>query len=129
MSKARNAIDQFILARLDKDNVAPSPEADRITLLRRLSLDLIGLPPTPEEVDKFLADKSTDAYERQVERLLKSPHYGERWGRWWLDAATPVDALTNLLRPFPSARMAAHPVSTRVNKVAVNEPGLIEPVV
>ncbi|HEX7862348.1 MAG TPA: PSD1 and planctomycete cytochrome C domain-containing protein [Verrucomicrobiae bacterium] len=91
-SKARNAIDQFIFARLDKDNVAPSPEADRITLLRRLSLDLIGLPPTPEEVDKFLADKSTDAYERQVERLLKSPHYGERWGRWWLDAARYGDS-------------------------------------
>jgi len=70
----------------------PSPEADKVTLLRRLSLDLIGLPPTPEEVDAFLADKSRDAYRAQVERLLKSPHYGERWGRVWLDAARYADS-------------------------------------
>ena len=76
-----NPIDRFILARLEKEGLAPSPEADRVTLLRRLSLDLIGLPPTPEEVDAFLADKSPDAYEKQVDRLLASPHYGERWGR------------------------------------------------
>ena len=88
----RNAIDVFVLARLKQEGLAPSPEADRVTLLRRLSLDLIGLPPSVEEVDAFLADDSPEAYERQVERLLKSPHYGERWGRHWLDAARYADS-------------------------------------
>jgi mono/diheme cytochrome c family protein len=89
---ARNAIDKFILARLEKEELTPSLEADRVTLLRRLSLDLIGLPPTVEEVDAFLLDNRPDAYEQQVERLLKSPHYGERWGRHWLDAARYADS-------------------------------------
>jgi mono/diheme cytochrome c family protein len=88
----RTPIDQFILARLEKEGLAPAPEADKVTLLRRLSLDLIGLPPTPEEVDTFLADKSPDAYEKQVERLLASPQYGERWGRHWLDLARYADS-------------------------------------
>ncbi|MSU20817.1 MAG: DUF1549 domain-containing protein [Pedosphaera sp.] len=88
----RNSIDNFILARLHKEELKPSPEADRIALLRRLSLDLIGLPPTIVEVDSFLADNSKDAYEKQVERLLNSPHYGERWGRHWLDAARYADS-------------------------------------
>ena len=88
----RTPIDQFILARLEKEKLAPSPEADKTTLLRRLSLDLIGLPPSIAEVDAFLADKSKDAYEKQVERLLASPHYGERWGRLWLDAARYADS-------------------------------------
>jgi len=88
----RTPVDQFILARLDKDKLKPSPEADKVTLLRRLSLDLVGLPPTVEEVDAFLADSSSDAYEKQVERLLRSPHYGERWGRIWLDAARYADS-------------------------------------
>ncbi|MEW6157933.1 MAG: PSD1 and planctomycete cytochrome C domain-containing protein, partial [Verrucomicrobiota bacterium] len=88
----RNPIDQFILARLEKEKLQPAPEADRITLLRRLSLDLIGLPPTLAEVDAFLADRSEDAYDKQVERLLNSPHYGERWGRHWLDAARYADS-------------------------------------
>jgi len=88
----RTPIDNFVLARLEKEGLKPSPEADRVTLLRRLSLDLIGLPPTIGEVDAFLADKSPDAYEKQVERLLKSPHYGERWGRHWLDAARYADS-------------------------------------
>ncbi len=88
----RNPIDAFVLARLEKEKLQPSPEADRITLLRRLSLDLTGLPPTPEEVDAFLNDKSPDAYSKQVERLLNSPHYGERWGRHWLDAARYADS-------------------------------------
>jgi hypothetical protein len=70
----------------------PSPEADKITLLRRLYLDLIGLPPTPKEVDDFLSDTSENAYEKQVEQLLNSPHYGERWGRHWLDAARYADS-------------------------------------
>jgi mono/diheme cytochrome c family protein len=88
----RNQIDAFILARLEKESLKPSPEADKITLLRRLSLDLIGLPPSPEEVDAFLADKSPQAYVKQVERLLASPHYGERWARHWLDAARYADS-------------------------------------
>ncbi|HKA08089.1 MAG TPA: DUF1549 domain-containing protein, partial [Gemmataceae bacterium] len=88
----RTPIDAFILARLDKEGLKPSPEADRITLLRRLHLDLTGLPPTIAEDDAFLADKSSDAYEKAVERLLRSPHYGERWGRHWLDAARYADS-------------------------------------
>jgi mono/diheme cytochrome c family protein len=88
----RSPADQFILARLERDGLKPSTEADKVTLLRRLSLDLIGLPPTPAEVDAFLADQSKDAYEKQVERLLASPHYGERWGRHWLDAARYADS-------------------------------------
>jgi hypothetical protein len=88
----RNEIDRFILARLEQEGLKPSAEADRVTLLRRLSLDLIGLPPSPEEVDSFVADQSPDAYEKQVDRLLASPHYGERWGRHWLDAARYADS-------------------------------------
>jgi hypothetical protein len=88
----RNPIDNFILAKLEKENLAPAPEADKTTLLRRLSLDLIGLPPTPEEVDAFLKDPSPKAYEKQVERLLSSSHYGERWARHWLDAARYADS-------------------------------------
>jgi mono/diheme cytochrome c family protein len=89
---ARSPVDNFILAKLEQEKLKPSPEAERVTLLRRLSLDLIGLPPTLAEVDAFLADKSKDAYEKQVERLLASPHYGERWGRHWLDAARYADS-------------------------------------
>lgn len=88
----RNPIDAFIVERLEKEKLQPSPEADKATLLRRLSLDLIGLPPTIEEVDAFLADRTPDAYDKQVERLLASPHYGERWGRQWLDAARYADS-------------------------------------
>ncbi len=83
----QNAIDRFILARLEREGLAPSPEADRVTLLRRVTLDLTGLPPTPEEVDAFLADMAPDAYERVVDRLLRSPRYGEHMARFWLDAA------------------------------------------
>jgi mono/diheme cytochrome c family protein len=88
----RTPIDNFILAKLEKEKLRPSPETDKVSLLRRLSLDLIGLPPTIAELDAFLADKSKDAYEKQVERLLASPHYGERWGRHWLDAARYADS-------------------------------------
>jgi hypothetical protein len=88
----KNPIDAFIRARLEREGLSPAPEAGRETLLRRLSLDLIGLPPTPEEIDAFLADKSANAYEKQVDRLLASPHYGERWGRHWLDAARYADS-------------------------------------
>jgi hypothetical protein len=88
----RNPIDAFILARLEKEGLSPAPEADRETLLRRLSLDLVGLPPKLAELDAFLADKHPDAYQTQVTRLLDSPHYGERWGRIWLDAARYADS-------------------------------------
>ncbi len=87
-----NPIDRFILARLEKEGLNPAPEADRTTLLRRVSLDLTGLPPTPEEVDAFVNDHSPKAYEKQVDRLLASPHYGEKWGRHWLDAARYADS-------------------------------------
>jgi hypothetical protein len=80
-----NPVDHFILDRLAKDQLSPAPPADRRTLIRRLSFDLIGLPPTPQEVDAFVADPLPDAYERLVERLLASPHFGERWARHWLD--------------------------------------------
>lgn len=85
-------VDAFIRARLAQDGIASSPEADRATLLRRLCLDLAGLPPSVEEVDAFVRDAAPGAWERQVERLLASPHYGERWGRWWLDAARYADS-------------------------------------
>ncbi len=87
----RNPIDYFILARLEAEGLKPSPEADRYTLVRRLYLDLIGLPPTPEETEAFVNDKSPDAYEKLVDRLLASPHYGERWARRWLDLARYAD--------------------------------------
>src|SRR5581483_1374416 len=88
----RNPLHRFILARLEKEKIAPSPEADRVTLLRRVSLDLTGLPPTPQEVEDFVKDDRPDAYERLVDRLLASPHYGERWGRHWLDLARYADS-------------------------------------
>lgn len=87
----RNPIDAFVLARLEKEGLSPSPEAPKETLIRRLSLDLIGLPPTPQEVEAFVADKCPDAYEKLVDRLLASPHYGERWARPWLDLARYAD--------------------------------------
>ncbi len=89
---SRNAIDRFVLVRLEKEKIIPSPEADRVTLIRRLSLDLVGLPPSPAEVDSFVSDRSLNAYEKLVERLLASPHYGERWGRVWLDVARYADS-------------------------------------
>jgi hypothetical protein len=80
-----NDLDAFILADLRKNGLKPAPEADRQTLIRRLSFDLLGLPPSPTEIQEFVADPASDAYERLVDRLLSSPHYGERWGRHWLD--------------------------------------------
>ncbi len=88
----RNPIDAFVLGRLRQEHLAPSPEADRPTLLRRLNLDLLGLPPTPEEVDRFVSDQEPAAFERVVDRLLASPHFGERWARHWLDVARYADS-------------------------------------
>ncbi len=87
----RNPVDQFILARLEQEKLKPAPEADRRTLARRLSLDLTGLPPKPEEVEAFVNDKSPDAYEKLVDHYLASPHWGEHRGRYWLDAARYAD--------------------------------------
>jgi mono/diheme cytochrome c family protein len=91
-SAIRNPIDAFVLARLRKEGLKPSPEADRVTLIRRVTLDLTGLPPTPREVDAFLADRSPNAYEKVVDRLLANPHYGERMALPWLDAARYADS-------------------------------------
>ena len=87
----RNPIDNFVLARLEREGLKPSPEADKATLLRRVTFDLTGLPPTPAKLDSFLADKSPDAYEKRVDQLLKSPHYGEKMAMEWLDLARYSD--------------------------------------
>ena len=88
----RNPIDAFVLARLEKEKITPSPEADRRTLIRRLSLDLLGLPPKPEQIKAFLEDNRSEAYEERVVHLLGSPHFGELWGRHWLDLARYADS-------------------------------------
>ena len=88
----RNPIDRFTLARLDRENTRPSPEADKITLLRRVHFDLVGLPPSPDQVAAFLSDAGPRAYEKVVDELLRSPHYGEKWAMHWLDAARYADS-------------------------------------
>ena len=90
--RVRSPVDRFIVARLEREGLNLSPEADRVTLLRRLHLDLTGLPPSPSDVDHFLADKTSGAWDRVVSSLLASPHHGERWGRHWLDAARYADS-------------------------------------
>ena len=101
--RARNPIDAFLLAELERRNLNFSPDADRVKLIRRATFDLIGLPPTPEEVKEFLGDTSPQAYENVIDRLLRSPHYGERWGRHWLDLAGYADSegvlSTDTVRP------------------------------
>jgi hypothetical protein len=91
--RVRSPVDAFLLAKLEAKGLGFAPDADRGTLIRRVSLDLLGLPPSPEEVDAFVADKRSDAFERLVDRLLASPHFGERWGRHWLDGAGYSDIL------------------------------------
>ena len=91
----QSAIDRFVLARLDQKGLAPSSPADKLTLLRRATFDLTGLPPTEEEIAEFVADDSPEAFERVVSRLLGSPRYGERWGRHWLDVARYADSTGN----------------------------------
>ncbi len=92
VDRVRSPVDRFIVARLEREGLNLSPEADRVTLLRRLHLDLTGLPPTPSDVDHFLADKTPGSWDRVVSSLLASPHHGERWGRHWLDAARYADS-------------------------------------
>jgi hypothetical protein len=107
--EAANPIDAFLLARLEAAGLTYRAEADRRTLLRRATYDLTGLPPTPAETAAFLADRAPNAFEKVVDRLLASPHYGERWGRHWLDLARysdtvgMVDAGRNLQAWFPYA--------------------------
>src|SRR6185503_6917707 len=106
----RNEIDRFILSRLEKEGLAPVGPADRRTLLRRATLDLIGVPPTAEEIQAFENDKSSDAFAKVVDRLLASPQYGERWGRLWLDVARygeddyrSLDPMGRGFAPYPHA--------------------------
>jgi hypothetical protein len=87
----QNAIDRFVFKRLEQHQIQPAPEAARSTLIRRVYLDVLGLPPTVDELDRFLADESANAYSDMVDRALASPHYGERWGRHWLDQARYAD--------------------------------------
>ncbi|MCA9216082.1 MAG: PSD1 domain-containing protein [Planctomycetales bacterium] len=87
-----NEVDFFILAELERNRLRPAPSADNRTLIRRATFDLLGLPPTPDEIDAFLRDEDPDAYEKLIERLLDSPRYGERWGRFWLDVARYADS-------------------------------------
>ncbi|MSU57464.1 MAG: DUF1553 domain-containing protein [Pedosphaera sp.] len=87
----KTSVDNFVLAKLEQKKLKPAPAADRRTLIRRVTYDLIGLPPTPDEVEAFVKDARPDAYARLVDRLLASPHYGERWGRYWLDLARYAD--------------------------------------
>ena len=87
----RSPLDRFVLAKLEAKGIAPAPEADRVALIRRATFDLTGLPPTPQEVADFIADTRPDAYERVLDRLLASPRYGEKWGRFWLDLVRYAD--------------------------------------
>jgi hypothetical protein len=88
---ARNPIDSFVLHGLEREGLSPAKQADRLVLLRRAHFDLVGLPPSPDEVEAFARDERPDGYCRLIERLLSSPHYGERWGRHWLDVARYAD--------------------------------------
>ena len=101
----KNEIDRFILAKLEEKHLHPVRSADKRALIRRASFDLIGLPPTPREVDAFLSDSSPDAFAKVVDRLLASPHYGERWGRYWLDLARYADGELGAAKdtPYPNA--------------------------
>lgn len=101
-----NAVDNFILAKLEEKNLKPSAPAERRVLIRRVYFDLTGLPPSPEEVEVFVDDKSADAYEKLVDKLLASPHYGERWGRHWLDVARYSDTIGD---PAKRAETPAYP--------------------
>lgn len=114
---ARIAIDRFILAHLEANTLTPSPEADRYTLIRRLSLDLLGLQPSPAEADAFVAASEPDTVERVVDRLLASPHFGERWGRHWLDLARYADSDGyEVDKPRPDAYRWRDWVSDAVNR-------------
>lgn len=108
----RTDIDRFVLARLERDGLKPVAAADKLTLIRRATLDLTGLPPSPEEVDAFVADASSDAFDKVIDRLLASPRYGETWGRLWLDVARygeddyrSLDPMGRGFNPYPNAHL------------------------
>jgi cytochrome c553 len=108
----RTDIDRFVLSRLEREGLSPVGPADKLTLLRRATMDLTGLPPTPDEVDAFLADQSADAFDKVVDRLLASPRYGEAWGRMWLDVARfgeddyrSLDPMGRGFNPYPNAHL------------------------
>ena len=110
----RTAVDAFVLSKLREHALEPSAEADKHTLIRRVTFDLIGLPPTPADIDAFINESSPDAYQKVVDRLLTSPHYGERWARHWLDVVRYADTCgydKDKLRPnaWPSVRQAIPP--------------------
>ena len=105
--RLRTPVDAFLLNAMRTKGLSFSPDASKRTLIRRLSLDLVGLPPAPSEVAAFLADHLPDAYERLVDRLLASPHYGERWGRHWLDVAGYADSEGYDDRDLPRRRRTA----------------------
>ena len=116
---ARNELDRFIQSRLEREGLRPAPEADRSTWIRRLTFDLTGLPPAPEEVEAFVSDPRPDAHERLVDRLLASPHHGERWGRHWLDLVRYADTSgCNGDFPIPEAYRYRNYVITRFNQDA-----------
>ncbi len=92
VARVRSPVDRFVLAKLEEQGLSLNPEADKPTLIRRVAFDLTGLPPTPSDLVEFVSDQSPDAYERMIERYLASPHYGERWGKWWLDVAGYADS-------------------------------------
>ena len=105
-AQPHSPVDLFIWAKLAERGLSPSPPADRLTLIRRASFDLIGLPPTAVEVDAFVNDSSPEAFDALVERLLTSPHFGERWARHWLDVARYADTKGYLFtqdRKYPNA--------------------------
>ena len=104
-SAASTAIDKLIVARLESEGLKPAPRADKRTLIRRATIDLTGLPPTPDEVDAFLKDSSPDAFAKVIDRLLASPRYGERWARYWLDIARYADDsfLSTEDKPYPNS--------------------------
>ncbi len=103
-TRARSPLDHFVLAKLDERGTVNNDQADQFTLLKRATFDLIGLPPTPDEVEQYLSDSAPDAFERLTDRLLASPHYGERWGRHWLDVAgyadSDGDGSVDTIRPY-----------------------------
>ena len=105
MAWPKNAIDRFVLAKLEEKGLRPVKTADKRALLRRATFDLIGLPPTPAEIDQFLSDSTPTAFAKVIDRLLASPHYGERWGRYWLDLARYADGQLGASKdaPFPNA--------------------------
>ena len=114
----KTPIDNFLLARLEAKGLAPAPEASRRALIRRAMYDLHGLPPSPAEVDAFVADQRTDAYERLIDRLLRSPRYGERWARHWLDLAHYAESVevSRLRDPLAERRQAIRSVRVRATR-------------